>query len=828
MAQAFKTVDVLRLEVEDDPTGLVNLVQNPNGELGGWGWISPVSGSLVTNFHAAPGWRLRYTYPPGANFFTTEPMPIAAGEYAAAFALGGSGGVGQFRLRFEWLDASGAVISSSAQSSYFSVNTVPMSLSATVAPASTVAVRLRFDLYANTSGANPALGGFVTFLNVTVAKAATSAELVTVRTNLVVNPSFETNTSNWESNAAFGVYTPAALARSTTRAQSGAASLLATWPTGVRSWVNAYAITGLTTGATYTASSYVWVPTGSPDPRMEVAFGANGARTSVKNAWQRISLTFTAPGPAVFIGVQVDSPSAGQQCWVDSVLVERADAVDAYFDGGTVLAGHTFAWTGSANASPSTDTSTALAFIEPVPYLNVLGPTHDIKITRDELDVGLLTATILDAALDPAKAELLRPGRRVRATALDPDSGEWTPLFFGKAQNAKVTYDYKTAAVPDAKRARITLVAVDNVAAVAAVPREEGVSELAELPYLLEGAGVPWNVNGSGSQAASATVVARNPNAYLLDQIAISRDSALGYAWVDRHGVVQAWDSAEMTTTAAAVFTESNYTDLVIDYDTERCINTVSLTYLRFNLVSGETVEVPYGPYVDTASRKQWGPLSAEFTIQGGIESDADMAAFAASVLAANSTPTVRINSVTLAVLTAEQVAYALRDLYDLVEVDNADADLDDELRITGVEHTITPDKWLTTYSFAADGGVAPPQSTPSPRTNAGDTNGWLALTHEGSSGTLQCKVVNGVVYVEGNNIAIAIPNNTTTPLLASGNAIPVERRPGSSLTMHCGSVDVGTFGARVTRNSDGTITVRHNQGSAAASISFVYSYPLG
>lgn len=103
---------------------------------------------------------------------------------------------------------------------------------------------------------------------------------------------------------------------------------------------------------------------------------------------------------------------------------------------------------------------------------------------------------------------------------------------------------------------------------------------------------------------------------------------------------------------------------------------------------------------------------------------------------------------------------------------------------------------------------------------------GWVSLTPEGA-GTLRYRVKNGVVWVEGN-VTIALANNTTTTLLASGNAIPAAHRPTTALTMLCGSVDVGTFGARVTRNTDGTISARHNQGSTAASISFAYSYPLG
>ncbi len=68
----------LRLEVEDDPLpgALVNLVPNPDGELGGWGWLTPVVGSIMEGYPNSSGIRsLRYRAGSGAQYFATEPVP---------------------------------------------------------------------------------------------------------------------------------------------------------------------------------------------------------------------------------------------------------------------------------------------------------------------------------------------------------------------------------------------------------------------------------------------------------------------------------------------------------------------------------------------------------------------------------------------------------------------------------------------------------------------------------------------------------------------------------------------------------------------------------
>lgn len=574
--QTFDTADVLRLEVEDDPTGLVNLIQNPTGELGGWGWVTPLASSAITapdvtvpllGLNLGPALKYERTVA-GASHCHSESLPMAAGEWVAAYWMQPfTGTTAYHRARFEFLDSAGAVLSSTAQTALTAPGSgSEHSTAAYQAPASTAFVRLRFDCYTS-GGANPTGSHVLRWIRATVATATTAAAL------------------------------------------------------------------------------------------------------------------------------------------------------------------------------------SGLGYVEPVPYVNILEPAHDITITREALNVGTLSAIIRDAALDPAHDTLIRPGRRCRVTALV--GGRWRPLFSGKLTRANVTYDLKDPAIPESKRARIVLSASDNTAPLANQNRPEGVSTVDELPYVLEGCGVPWNVNGSGDQVPSATVAAYNENASALDQVAITRDTALAYAWIDRLGVCQVFDAAQMPTTVGVTLDDDAYSGLDVDYDTGRLINHVTVKVQALVDATQETTELTYGPYRDEASIATWGVSAAEFTVYA-LTNAFDPAAYAAAVLAANATPALRVNAVTVPVLTEDHIGdYALADLYTLANVVNTDAALDEDYRIVTLQHRITPDAWLIGYGFETDGSVAAPTATPSPSTGAGGkTLGQLlrpvgeVTMHAGTSvpdGWLEC-----------------------------------------------------------------------------------------
>lgn len=952
--QEFDTIDVLRLEVEDDPTGLVNLIQNPSGELGGYGWVTPVAGSFLYGITLGEP-ALSYSSPGGVpSYFYSEPLPVAAGEYvAASWELAHVDT--HYRARFEWLDSSMTLLSSTGQTGYLS-SAGQVSYGPHLAPASTAFVRLRFDHYGSNTGWDPTGGSSLVFRKATVVKAADSGDLGTLRVNLIPNPSFEDDAGGW---AAFNAGT--SFSRSTDYAAVGSASLLissagvggaaqvatpegltgipatpttdyaiqfksragstprtmaigAVWYDAAGAQIGATGMAGVGANAagSWTLHSRLVVsPSGAAFMRVVVGVltsGASGSQyvdavmaeqansvgayfdgdtpgaggitydwqarppvvspirtnlipnpsfetnttgwTGVESTLSRITsgaavgsaclrltktshvfpemyavtatgtagfpvvpgrtyrrsysvkasrinrVTFTylrwydaagalmfkegddeatfyaalpvgewvrraapsctAPAGAAFAAIEVQvaitygahSPpetlmTTGETHDVDGVMFEEATTFGTYFDGSTPdsadsVTGYDRAWSGTAHASASTETmttvlpystgtSTNVDFIEPVPYLNVLGPTHDLTINREELNAGTLTATILDAALDPSQSELIRPGKRVRVTALDSETDTWEPIILARVQNAKVTYDFLNR--DEAKRARVVLTAVDAAADLTAQVRTEGVGTIDELPFVLEGCGIPWNVNGSGNQVSTATVAARNENASALDQVSLTRDSVLGYAWVDRQGVLQAWDSDTIPTTVAGVLDEDVYNaNLDIDYDTDRCINYVTVKYLRLNPATGESDEVTYGPYVDEASVDTWGIHAQEFTIQGIAEEATDLEAYAAAILAANATPRVRINSVTVPISSAARItrSRALLDLYDLVTTSNEAAGLAEDQRITTITHTISSDKWLVTFGFATEGNVATPQVTPSPGLPEGKTIGQL------------------------------------------------------------------------------------------------------
>jgi hypothetical protein len=1006
---AAKLSDILRLEVEQAPTGLQNLVKNPSGELGGWGWVTPVAGSVLTGVSGT----LRYTSPGGgASYFYTEPMPVAAGQYVAASWLDLAN---IYRAKIEWLDSSKNLLSSATQTGYITASGTTNYYGPYQAPASTAYARLRFDHYSNTSGANPTTGSYLYFSKVTVAKAATSGALGTLRTNLVSNPSMETNSTSWVQSTLFPDET---LARTTSQFSVGAASLAitasaSTWgigamtsvgtngfPVTAGTYFGARAMVRLTTN--FTASNQIdmmlyWYNSAGTYLGMSSITSNVGVAL---NTWVSVALNgVAAPASAAYGALHVVAKkntggnfAAGTAMYLDAAMVEQVSGLavppGAYFDGATPDAGGwDYGWTGTANNSRSTAATSNLQYIEPVTYLDILGSLKDLKWDREELNIGTLSGTVVSASLDPAASAFLRPGRRMRLTAYNLRTSTFEPLMTGEVTTLSTQYDETRTGETSAQ---ISLAAVDDVRTLASATRPDGVAIIANLPYVLEGCGVPWSVNGSGNQVSSATVVSKNDNATAIDQIAITRDSNLGYAWMDRTGVLQAVDSllapigtdngsfegsggtstvfsgsaptivaasteqtshgtksrkltsnADGATTfmgatvpvntvapgmtyaftmdvrsatasrtvpvavnwydpagslisvtggfsvsdsigtttvgqwktftlkatapanaatatlqvlvrassgtlgasevhyfdnvrAMPVLDESKYSDLQVSFDSENCINSVVVKFLRYNPASQETTEVVYGPYEDAASIEEWGLHRKEFTVQDSTESAVEIAAFAQSVLTANAQPGVRINSVTLPINGNAWLhdGASHLDLYTLVRVENTARGISEDSRVTGISHTVTPDKWLVTLIFAADGVAATPQVTP-PVQSGGDTDGtWIEPTLTNSwvnydaagTGFAQAAYMrkNGVVYLKGlvksGTDATAIftlpPGyRPAESNIFSGIVSSVSETTGAATagTAHTHPIPIGVVGIRIDVDANGVVSKRNS-----------------
>lgn len=352
-------------------------------------------------------------------------------------------------------------------------------------------------------------------------------------------------------------------------------------------------------------------------------------------------------------------------------------------------------------------------------WVDILASAGEIVLEREEINVGTLNATLYDTDLDPATNDLIRPGKRFRLEALI--DGDWESLGRGKLENPSSTYEVKDPRIPDAKRVNIKLTATDVASDLANTPQPRGVASFAELPMVMLGTDVPLKVNGtipSGVDIDAIEVAGYNDSASVLDQIVITRDSVQGYAWLDRDGTLQAWDRAELPSAVVLDIDETDYIDLVPDFDVDRTFNTLTV-----ELVHPDGTADTYGPYVDGANRRAWRDRTATWRVQG-INPD-DIPAFAYSVLALNATPTKRIKTAILPIRNATELeAYALLDLYDLVTVSSDRALITDQhSRIVSIKHHMnirrsgkeTVNRWSVELGFAPDTTVPVPQVTSSP-----------------------------------------------------------------------------------------------------------------
>lgn len=741
--------DVLRLEIETDPAGLVNLIVNPDGSLGGYGWEATSGGTLVRSA-TTNGPALEFVASTGAPFFLTEYMAVTAGHYLAARWLEagytGPGTGGWYRARFDYYNAAGTYVSSSVYTSWYQLTTNVRAYGPVVVPATVTKARLHIDLASNNAGGNLSGGtGYYRYTDVTVATSAVSGDLGIVRTNLLTNPSFTTNSTGWqnepnEAGSAVRIAAPSTMLSADQTAMGFAFKVSSGGDQSI-----AYGRESATRAVTplsryYIRARFAWRPNldgylqsgDSAHASVQWFNDASGSRSGAASLTDYTS-SLTAPDANGWVfrdhGGYIDIPASGVtgmrvamantmegggSFLVDKLLLEKVPAGTTgerpYFDGGTTdAAGWVYDWTGTANASTSTAASPELDYIPPVPTIDILDSAYSLSVgvTRNALDVGTITAEVADAALDPADSDLIRPGRACRLTARDA-AGEWQPIYTGKLNAATVTYPL-LAKVPDAKKARIVLSGTDNISTLAATKRLSSVATIAELPFVLEGAGVPWNVNGSGAQVGAAIVRTYDENATALDQVAMTRDTVSGYAWVNKRNTLEAWDAATIDDTPVLTLDEDVYTGngVAISFDTDACINEVTVVRRSVDALGGAVEET--STYTDTASIKQWGRHSATFTVLAPVAP----AMFAAAVLAANATPVRRITSVTVNIKDETYLPVAHLDMYDVVTLVNTEKSISQDAFITGIQHAIVAGKWLVTFTFSSLTAVAAPQLIP-------------------------------------------------------------------------------------------------------------------
>lgn len=139
------------------------------------------------------------------------------------------------------------------------------------------------------------------------------------------NASFEGGTTGDWLNNYLGAPAASTISNSATHPSHGTKGLLATWPTAAAGCGTGLIIEGLAKGRRYSARCVVWIPGGSPAVRFGDPFGQTSTTTSsVTGAFQTLTITWTATSYSIFLAlVTTTGSTAGQQCWVDAVMVDE-------------------------------------------------------------------------------------------------------------------------------------------------------------------------------------------------------------------------------------------------------------------------------------------------------------------------------------------------------------------------------------------------------------------------------------------------------------------------------------------------------------------------
>jgi hypothetical protein len=187
----------------------------------------------------------------------------------------------------------------------------------------------------------------------------------TTRTNLVPNPSFETNTTGWGA-------TNATATRDTSQSYSGSASYKLVAIAAAQMYSGTSPFVPVSAGTQYTFSYYAKTESGTRNANAPINWytsggvfisQTSGATTSLNTSWQRVTQTVTAPVNAARAIAYINIPSAfvGLTIYADAILFEQASSALPYFDGtyADTYTGYTLTsqgWSGTANGSTSTAT----------------------------------------------------------------------------------------------------------------------------------------------------------------------------------------------------------------------------------------------------------------------------------------------------------------------------------------------------------------------------------------------------------------------------------------------------------------------------------------
>lgn len=870
--------DELKLEIglPDEPGD--NLLTNTSGQYGAWQWAraTGTSGINVTGNATARTITAQRNNTAGLTAIWTDLLPVTAGYFASArvdlLAIT-TGHKVTLGLQFYNSSNLSTPISYHYSSPLSTLGT--LSFSSVTIPAGAAWARLLVildktaDPIPNQGSANA--NALVTFTRAMLTELPTAGTPTNVITNLVPTGGFQHVHTGWVSGTNI-----ASVGRIDTgggawvlRAETAEVTL----SDNEKCYVNSPYI-GIQAGASYSMRIDVRADVMTNGHTLTpgllyrwfndagtVIGGDNVIDSSVTTgAWVQFWRVITAPAGATKIRfhpyMQHHGPAiliaAGWDFDVDSVSLVKSSVLQPFFDGDTPdTSSHTYAWTGTVGNSPSTRTSVgAVDYVETdEQYVDILHGAASLTTERVELDVSTFNGRLVDVALSPARASsVVRPGRRFKISGLDEDGVTWHRMFTGTLGPAGVVYepleDERRAARDPGRALNITITGTGAESILAQASRPDVTRTPGNLADLvLSGAGVPWTINGSTGIIGGVSGIATIESATALDQIALTRDTVGGVAWVDPEGWLRFMSSAEDA--VVGTLDESAYTadGLKVGFDTTRVINSVTIVRM-IRASDGSTEERTHGPYENSASIKAWGRQAATVTIASVPSDTAAADTRAAAILAANANPQLIIEEVS--VNSADNRAHAFYDLYDLLHLSasTVDGTIDVDARVASVRHEITTERrrygnwgtWRTTYGFMVASAIAAPAIVPTPAPSVPELTDLSSsrtnpngLTHAGTNNQtensrLTFRLRQGTIWIDG----IFYPG-TTAHAAAMLSGIPEEWRPEVGWRVRAGSnASVGRYD--VDFQTDGDLVVLKYAGAPADMgtnyVSFTASYP--
>ena len=364
-------------------------------------------------------------------------------------------------------------------------------------------------------------------------------------------------------------------------------------------------------------------------------------------------------------GTAADNGSPGDPTWISEIMVITASSKS--LASGVVFSDEAETWQ------------------------NVLPKGLRVTVTRggdvdgvsDELDAGIMVATVRDPLLTPENNDRVRPGRPVRLRGLNGST--WESVFRGKIIQARTRYPGGEPVV--------TITATDAMADLenyqAALGKSGRFKQRVDSALL--NVPVTYTVTDTDADVTQATISA-DESGTPLSQLKTIRDSLRGLFYVARDNVLKCFANNSYPSQTTTVTVSDNYADtgavyyrdIETNFDSKNLVNTLTVVKRALSEPSGEKT---YGPYINQASVDAWGSVSATLYINDG-----DPATLAAAYLAVYASPTISTESVTFEA--SEDVSKAIvRELYEAVRVKFATAGVNAVYRTIAIEHDIVADK---------------------------------------------------------------------------------------------------------------------------------------